>query len=75
MPIPSAENENLRHEMRKMLHRKNNKNRLHKIQKNVQVYDIGMPLLAALERVSAGSSLSCNSSDSDLLIISPGRQG
>eukprot|EP00192_Tetraselmis_astigmatica_P025258 CAMPEP_0117654956 /NCGR_PEP_ID=MMETSP0804-20121206/4024_1 /TAXON_ID=1074897 /ORGANISM="Tetraselmis astigmatica, Strain CCMP880" /LENGTH=263 /DNA_ID=CAMNT_0005461279 /DNA_START=98 /DNA_END=889 /DNA_ORIENTATION=- len=50
MPIPALEKEKLRHEMRKMLNRKNNKNRLHKVQKNVQVYEIGMPLLPILER-------------------------
>lgn len=52
MPIPTEEKDKLRHEMRKMLNRKNNKNRLQRARKNVQVTEIGLPLLSALERVS-----------------------
>eukprot|EP00951_Prasinocladus_malaysianus_P018438 scaffold147339_cov35-Prasinocladus_malaysianus.AAC.3 len=50
MPIPTAEKERMRGELRRMLNRKTNKNRLHLMQKNEDLYEMAMPLLAALEK-------------------------
>lgn len=56
MPIPADIKEKLRHEVRRLLNRKGYKSRLHLVQKNEHVHEVGVPILGILEKVSALSS-------------------